>query len=413
MEAASKWGRIERMSKSKPSIVRWLALLLVIAAVAGLAISRTETVHANDIAPFQTIYGTDYTSAGYGGMRGIGTGTVHLTGVSGGVTKALLFWHGPTNSTDPAANASVTFAGTPIVGTNIGFSASNCWDFTNSQAYRADVTSLVHGNGDYSLANFTKPDADINGVSLMVFFNDGNAANNRDIVIFDGNDSNTANPYDAAGWNVSLPGINYTSGSASLELHVSDGQVFPDDGLILNGQTLAAAGSIFQGDSVPNGPAAAQYSGGLWDIKSWDVTSYLTPGPNTLTLTTDNSGSDCLSLIAAVVNLPAGAAPNQPSPAAPVLVRSATPTSSPTAPATDTPVSATSTPIPTNTSAPPPPPQPTATSPGGGTAGVITGPNTGSGPGGSGVPWAIIALAAMLVAGGAALSTAALRARRR
>ena len=287
-------------------------LLLFIAAGAAMGL-HTQQASANNIAPFETVFNTNYVSAGYGGMRGIGTGSIHLTGVSGTVTKALLFWHGPTDSTDPNVNAAVSFNGTAIQGTNIGISSDNCWGFDNSQAYRADVTSLVAGNGDYALSNFTKADADINGVSLLVFFDNGNPAGKRDIVLFDGNDSNTHNTYDADGWNVSLPGINYTSGTASMELHVSDGQSFEDDALVLNGSQLVPAGAVFQGDSVPNGPAAEQDGGGLWDIKDYDVTSFLSPGTNTLTLTT-NYVDDCLSLIVAAVNLPAGAAPGQPTP---------------------------------------------------------------------------------------------------
>lgn len=217
---------------------------------------------ANDIQPFDTEFSTDFVSAGFGGIRGIGTGSLTLAGVSGPVTRALLYWHGPTNSTDPTANASVTFGGTPVTGTQIGFSDNNCWGFTNSQAYRADVTSLVAGDGSYSLANFTKPNAEINGVSLLVFFDDGNPANNRDIVLFDGNDSNIANAFDANGWNTTLSGINYSSGTANLQLYVSDGQSFADDALLLNGMTLAPAGPVFQGNTVPNGAAATNTSGG-------------------------------------------------------------------------------------------------------------------------------------------------------
>jgi hypothetical protein len=395
---------------------------LMAAVTFGAVLGYSRTVHANDIAPYQTVYGTDYVSAGYGGMRGIGTGTITLAGVSGTVTKALLFWHGPTNSADPTVNAAVTFNGAPIVGTNIGLSSDNCWGFTNSQAYRADVTSLVTGNGAYSLANFTNASAEINGVSLMVFFNDGNVANNRDIVMFDGNDSNTPNSYDATGWNVSLPGINYSSGSASMELHVSDGQTFEDAALILNAQTLAAAPDVFQGDSVPNGPGLR--NGGLWDIKSYDVTSYLTPGPNTLTLTSGYSGGDCLSLIAAVVNLPAGAAPAQPNPTAVAakptpciggIVSSRCPGNPPVV--NVTPTSTGTAPLATATTAPATatvaPPQPTATKPGGGAAGTITGPDTGTGPGASAAPLAALFASAVLLLGGAVASVASVRIRRR
>ncbi len=291
-----------------------IAVALVAVVVVALATVSIDDrpARANDIAEFETVFATDIASAGFGGMRGIGDGEIVLTGVSGTVTEALLYWHGPTNSEDATANADVTFAGTDISGANIGFSDNNCWGFDNSQAYRADVTSLVTGDDTYSLANFLGSNADINGASLIAFFNDGDDTNNRDVVLFDGNDSNIPNTFDADGWNVTLPGINYDTGSANMELHVSDGQSFPDDALTLNGTiALAPSGPTFDGDSVPNGPSATSTSGGLWDIKAFDVTSGLAPGDNTLTLTT-GLGSDCLSLIVAAVDLPGGAAPNQP-----------------------------------------------------------------------------------------------------
>ena len=291
-----------------------IAVALVAVVVVALATVSIDghPVRANDIAEFETVFATDVASAGFGGMRGIGDGEITLSGVSGTVTEALLYWHGPTNSDDATANADVTFAGTDITGTNIGFSDNNCWGFQNSQAYRADVTSLVTGDAVYSLSNFLGTSADINGASLIAFFDDGDDTNNRDVVLFHGNDSNIPNPFDADGWNVTLPGINYDTGSANMELHVSDGQTFSDDALTLNGAiTLVSSGPVFDGDSVPNGPSAAGTGGGLWDIKSFDVTSALTPGDNTLTLTTGLS-SDCLSLIVAAVDLPGGAAPNQP-----------------------------------------------------------------------------------------------------
>ena len=374
---------------------RYAVLAVVaLAALAAFGLYGRPT-SANDIAPYQTVFSTDVTAAGYGGMRTIGTGTIHLTGVSGTVTKALLYWHGPTDSTDPSANASVTFAGTPITGTNIGFSDDNCWDYANSQAYRADVTSLVTGNGDYALANFIKEGvADINGASLIVFFDDGDDTNNRDVVLFDGNDSNIPNIYDADGWNVTLSGINYASGTASIDLHVSDGQSYPDDALILNGNTLAAAGAVFQGLSVSNGASAGQTNGGLWDIKPYDVAAYLTPGPNTLTLTT-GVNSDCLSLVVAAVNLPAGAAPEQPTatPEAAHQHKRATPT--PTATATPLP------PAPTSLPTLPVPNPPLA--PVGGAGTQIAAPATGSGPPEGNPYWL---LATWLLIGGAGATVA-------
>ena len=278
----------------------------------GMSDSNVATfsldVHENPFVNFTTVFGTDTVSAGFGGMRDNGMGTLAVSGVSGSVTRAYLYWHGPTNTNDPAANAAVTFDGHAIIGTNIGLSNDNCWGFVNSQAYRADVTPYVSGNGSFALDGFVKQTGsiNINGASLIVFFDDGIASNNRDVILFNGNDSNIVNPYDDDGWNVTLAGINYSSGSSNITLHVSDGQNFEDDALVLNGTTLVDRGQIFSGDSVPFG--AFDASGHLWDIKSYDITSFLSPGGNSLNLTTGVS-SDCLSLIVAAIDLPSGAAP--------------------------------------------------------------------------------------------------------
>lgn len=279
-------------------------------ALLGATISAAQ---ASDITSFTTIFDTDWTTAGLGGMRGgPGTGSLSLSGVSGTVTKAYLYWHGPEDTGLAGANAAVTFAGSPIVGTSLGLSDNNCWGFADSVGYRADVTAFVTGDGIYSLAGFTKPSVDINGVSLIVFFDDGVAANNRDVVLFDGNDSNIDNAFDSPGWDISLSGITYTSGSASILFGVGDGQPFEDDALILNGSTLVPSGSIFDGTTVPSAGNTDPYLQ-LWDIKSFDVTSFLTPGPNTLHITT-GVFSDCLSCVHVAIDLPAGAAPPIPDP---------------------------------------------------------------------------------------------------
>lgn len=276
--------------------------------------SGVVTGAKSDVMFFNTVYNTDFVVAGFGGMRDTGLGDITLAGVTGPVTEAYLYWNGPTNSLDPSANANVFVNGTPVTGTNIGFSDDNCWDYDNSQAYRADVTALVQatGNGVYALTGFAAgPDINSNGASLIVFFIDVDATNNRDAVVLDGNDSNIDNPYDAPGWNVTMSGIDYDAGMAYMQLHVADGQEYSDDALILNSLTLDPGPEIFQGNSIPSDNNGPLDNGNLWDIKTYDVTSFLTPGPNTLSLTTGVAG-DCLGLIVAIVDLPAGVAPEQP-----------------------------------------------------------------------------------------------------
>jgi hypothetical protein len=286
---------------------------LLAGCIAAAVIGTPAVASATDLAPFQTIYNTDWTTAGYGGMRGNGVGTLTLAGVSGPVSHAYLYWHGPAASADPNANANVSFAGNSITGTFLGISSDNCWGFADSLAYRADVTSLITGNGTYSLANFLKPGiADINGVSLVVFYDDGDSTNNRDVVMFDGNDSNIHNPYDADGWNITLAGINYSSGTANILFGVSDGQTFPDDAIKVNGSDLVGVGGNFDGNTVP-GPNLPDGNGNLWDIRSFDATSFLSVGLNTFNITS-GVNSDCLSCIHIDIDLPAGAAPPPPLP---------------------------------------------------------------------------------------------------
>lgn len=259
----------------------------------------------------QTISSTDIVAAGVGGLRTVGSGVINLADLSGPVEKAYLYWHGATRTTDPAAIANVFVNGTPITGQQIGYSSSNCWGYANSQAYRADVTSLVAatGNGAYSLTGFgSGGDIDGNGASLIVFYDDGDLANDRDIMLFDGNDSNKDSLFEPAGWDVTFDSVNFDTGPASLQLHVGDGQLWPDADLLLDGLILGAGPELFQGDSVPSANNGPLGYGSLWDIKSYDITSFLSPGDNSLHLTSPYGAignQDCLSLVAATISLPA------------------------------------------------------------------------------------------------------------
>ena len=276
------------------------------ALAVALVLTSSVSVSAAELTAFTTVANTDIKSFGIGYMRGPGSGDLSVSGLSGQINSAYLFWHGPTNTNDANANAIVSFGGTSVTGVNIGFSSDNNWDTTNSQAYRADVSSIVQttGNGIYALSGFTKPRAFINGVSLIVFYNDSDGTNNKDVALFNGNDSNEPNRFDPNGWTSSLSGINYTAGSAFLTLHVSDGQVGNEDRLLINGVEFAS-GNSFGGTTAQTGHGTFPNNGSLWDVRSFDVTSLLSVGTSTLSL---SSGlvNDRLSLIVASYELPAG-----------------------------------------------------------------------------------------------------------
>jgi hypothetical protein len=278
-----------------------------IALILGVSTVAAPQASANVISEFTTVFDTDWTTAGVGGLRGTGSGTINVTGVTGPISQSYTYWAGPTNSTDPNFNASGTINGTPETAANIGFSQDNFWGFANSQAYRADTSSVINGNGSYLISGL---DPNTNGAGSLVFFNDGNTANNRDVVVFDGNDANFGSSFDPAGWDINLNGINYTSGSAFLTFMVSDGQNFApdDDGTILVNGTPLVSGGIFQGDTLCCGTGPTG-NGNLWDIETFDITSFLTPGVNNLNVTLGPGFNDAIADIVAAVDLPAGAAP--------------------------------------------------------------------------------------------------------
>jgi uncharacterized repeat protein (TIGR01451 family) len=298
------------------------SIFVCVAVMAAGLVAFAAPVAATELGNRTFVGNTDFASFGVGGMRGSGSETITVAGVAGTVSKALLYWSGPTDGT--TSNAAVNFDGTPITGTDIGTSDNNCWGFNDSRSYRANVTSNVDAhtggpNGTYPLSGFTKTsgdpefptvDADANGASLIVFFDDGNQANNRDVTMVEGNDSNVDNPSDSAGWDSTITNVQYQSGVANLQLHVSDGQSFNDDAVDINGAPFLPAGQNFDGDSVPgtfsgNGEGV---TGNLWDLKDYaNISSFLDPGSNDLTLTSGLAG-DCLSLVVALVDVPSPAA---------------------------------------------------------------------------------------------------------
>ncbi len=284
-----------------------------LALTSVLVLLSVQPANASDMVNFETQFATDTAVFGVGAVRGTDSASITVSGISGPVSKAYLYWAGPANTTtDANVNATVAINGNGVTGTPLGFTDNNCWGFQSSVAYRADVSAIVSGNGTFNLTDIrnTDPLAEINGFSLYVFYDDGNDANNRDVVIFNGNDSNINNAFDAPGWNATLAGINYGGGDASLMMTFSDTQIFSDDAFLVNGQVVANPVETLNGSTVQEGTGGE----GLWDNKSYDITALLSPGDNTVTLT-GGSTNDCVSLIVAGVNLPAGAAPNQPEPA--------------------------------------------------------------------------------------------------
>ena len=335
--------------------------LVTLLALIGLSSSAGRST-AKPVTEAFVVTDTDWTSAAVGGIGGGnrrgGTGTIALRGVTGSVKQAFLYWHGIDNFIPRTASAqagagtwaggmnkdavgglphlescdgvydvpTVFLNGFAVTGVPLGDSETNCWGDGSSRAFRADVTSVVSGDGLYTLERMTMDECDdVNGASLIVMFQDGNPANNRDLVFFEGNDSNLmfTFPGETDGWHATLPDITYTSGTAAIQLHVADGQNLVGNGLDDDTITITAGvqsiaipdvSGRYDGASVSNagfsrGEALGR-PGALWDVHTFDISPVFTaPGTFTLTLDGQEQLTDCTALVLAIVDVRASAAP--------------------------------------------------------------------------------------------------------
>lgn len=305
----------------------------MVAVQVALLTLMLGVAQAEEIKPARTVRNVDMVAAGIGGID-TGTGSISLAGVNGSVKKAYLYWYG-INQDGAYNRASIQFGGHSVTGTPLGASGTNCWGAPpgQSNAYEADVTALVTGNGSYGLSGLavgTREHAD--GASLVVLYNDASSGNDRDIVFYTGNDSNYgATAFgDADGWHATLPGISYSGGSVYATLHVADGQLPdypPDPSVVFSTEagtvTITDTPNLFDGNSLPSGGNSRASGGeGLYDVHTFNITGAFGTGSGTRTLDVDASVSttmqtDCMSLVAMTLSFPAGDAPDVGTPEGP------------------------------------------------------------------------------------------------
>jgi gliding motility-associated-like protein len=107
----------------------------------------------------------------------------------GGIIKAFL-WAG-TSGNGAAMTVSIT---NPQGVTQafpmqvVGSGPDKCWGYSGSHTYRADVTSIITGNGNYIMSGFLLGPGtnDVDGATLMIIYQDPQATYKGHIVIHDG-----------------------------------------------------------------------------------------------------------------------------------------------------------------------------------------------------------------------------------
>lgn len=283
-----------RHAPSGRAVVKHAAVSGPATATGALSTVISEQVHGG------------YTAAGIG-MRNLGYGTISITGVPAGaaVKSATLVWDVLADQTDPTF-ANGTLDGSPINGTEWASGASPCWPVGSNFSYEADVTSLVKGNGSYSLAGFATGESDgadpwnvgstpplLEGASLIVVYQLASMPQVSIQIAEGATETDSGNPATATldGFTVAAPA------AAKTTYIVADGQA-PGNTASYNGTTLTGVG--FPGGDPQ---AAPTYSlGNLWDTVTTDVSSLTSPGATSASLSVTGN-DDCLVWVGQVLSV--------------------------------------------------------------------------------------------------------------
>src|SRR5262245_43870513 len=105
-----------------------------IVLAAALVCALATSAHGTHLTRARAAANVDWTTAGVGGIPG-DTADITLTGVTGLVTQAFLYWDGM--AVDPYDgvydNETVAINGNPVTGTSLGDTSSNCWGAGSSR----------------------------------------------------------------------------------------------------------------------------------------------------------------------------------------------------------------------------------------------------------------------------------------
>lgn len=261
----------------------------------GSPLPATANGNGSLNAAFQYTLHGDFVAAGIG-LRGTGEGNIVLAGIPAGASifRAYLYWATLGNSntyTSPILN------GQPVSGDRIGTSGDTCWGVQNNYVYRANVTSMVSGNGVYSVSGLPASLADGNdsqGASLVVLYEE--AGSPLHTVVF--NDG-------AVSLDLTQTSYTDTIGGYSLAQSVTSAQVVY---LVGDGQATWDAGNItFNGTPVASGVFSG-VDGPYWGTHRFDVTNLVSPAPVSTTIHDNDPNNpnspDCLLWAATILSVP-------------------------------------------------------------------------------------------------------------
>ena len=270
------------------------------------------------ITPFMTWGNANYGTGGVA-LRNRGAGSISVSGVTGAVQAAFIYWA----VIDPnSASASIIInrrfpipgPGIVLTGTVVGIGAQPCWIGNNIVVYRAALPLwlVAPGNGEYAVSLLPGAGGRTDGgdpwvgarvlplwegASIVMIGTGGGTVN-----LFDGLPADEFSP--PFSYSLTLTGT--TSGTVLWDNIGADGQVGTsrDADAATSGETTTINGLLIAG------PGSALNLTGDWNGSSgfplpqlWDDTGHEFPssGASTLNITFDGGQNDCLVLVANVV----------------------------------------------------------------------------------------------------------------
>jgi hypothetical protein len=288
------------------------------------------TVYPNPIANYLN---AQYATGGVS-LRNKRVGAINISGVTGPVKKALLYWAYlyPTSGSG-SAPASKQFIGNfcrwstgstggvniacfgSLQGTLIATGADPCWGSGGIAVYGVDVTDKVSGNGVYQINLTTTQSASFNNADPWAGSVTFPAAEGASLVII-GTGTKTVAVYDKGiagktfnsqlSYTLSLPST-YSGGDFLWDNIGADGQIGAGRSTGLGGETVTINGTQISGPSSSynnsdwDGSSSWPLSQ-LWDDTGHNISGAVTAPASSISVVHNSPNGDCLSPIANVLS---------------------------------------------------------------------------------------------------------------
>lgn len=234
----------------------------------------------------------------------------------GGILRAYL-WAG-TSGNGAAMSVSIT---NPLGTTQnfpmtvVGSGPDKCWSYAGTYTYRADVTSIITGNGNYTLNGFLVGGTnDVDGATLLIIYQDPTANYRGSLIIHDGcvviNGGTTTQ---------TITGIGACANSTTARAFSCIADLQMAGTLTMNGTAAPFTFNWWNytevNTTVTNGQATSNYTmtstGDCYNFAVmglyYQTTSCTTcPGPNPLTLNMSSTQSTCTNCDGTATVTPSG-----------------------------------------------------------------------------------------------------------